>query len=206
MESLRFQIPLMWVRLRNCQQMVNDSTQRQLWSVPVKAEDIPETGRHFRLSTDGAIRAAIAAHAGLRSIEKLEASFEVTRRGRDGLRAIGEVNAVVGQSCVVTLEPINSVVSEPVDVSFVPLLPTASAGGIAAAPILSAADADDDPPELLVDGRIDLGALAIEFLILGIDPYPRGEGAKFVAPQVDVEDSSPFAALAKLKRRSDRGN
>ncbi len=36
--------------------------------------------------------------------------------------------------------------------------------------------ADEDPPELIEDGRIDLGAVAAEFLALGLDPYPRKPG------------------------------
>jgi hypothetical protein len=50
----------------------------------------------------------------------------------------------------------------------------------------------------LLDGAIDLGALAIEFLILGIDPYPRKPGAKFEPPQDLKPDPGPFAALAGL--------
>ena len=58
----------------------------------------------------------------------------------------------------------------------------------------------EDPPELIVNGTIDLGALATEFLVLGLDPYPRKAGAVFepVLAPTDPEDH-PFAALAKLK-------
>ena len=34
----------------------------------------------------------------------------------------------------------------------------------------------------MIDGKIDLGALAAEFFALGLDPYPRKPGAEFVAP------------------------
>ena len=37
----------------------------------------------------------------------------------------------------------------------------------------------EDPPEPIVNGAIDLGALAAEFLMLGLDPYPRKPGAVF---------------------------
>ncbi|MGZ5835725.1 MAG: YceD family protein, partial [Xanthobacteraceae bacterium] len=49
-------------------------------------------------------------------------------------------------------------------------------------------------------------ALATEFLILGIDPYPRKPGATFVAPASESADGGPFAALAKLKPPPDKGN
>ena len=44
----------------------------------------------------------------------------------------------------------------------------------------------------------------IEFLILGLDPYPRKPGAVFQQPQDVKPDPSPFAALAGLKDRDGR--
>ena len=58
----------------------------------------------------------------------------------------------------------------------------------------------EDPPEMLRDGAVDLGAVAIEFLLLGIDPYPRKPGAVFDAPPAGDPVSHPFAALAALKK------
>src|SRR5689334_19327727 len=57
-----------------------------------------------------------------------------------------------------------------------------------------------EPPEALQDGVVDLGAVAAEFLLLGIDPYPRKEGAAFDAPPVADPSGHPFAALATLKK------
>ncbi len=34
----------------------------------------------------------------------------------------------------------------------------------------------EDPPDPIIDGKIDLGALAAEFFALGLDPYPRKPG------------------------------
>jgi uncharacterized metal-binding protein YceD (DUF177 family) len=64
----------------------------------------------------------------------------------------------------------------------------------------------EDPPEPIVNGAIDLGALATEFLMLALDPYPRKEGAVFepvIAP-VDPADH-PFAALEALKSADSQG-
>ena len=58
----------------------------------------------------------------------------------------------------------------------------------------------DDPPEAIRDGVIDLGAVATEFLLLGLDPYPRKPGAVFDAPPAGDPKSHPFAALAALKK------
>ena len=64
--------------------------------------------------------------------------------------------------------------------------------------------ADEDDPDPVVDGKIDLGALAAEFFALGLDPYPRKPGAEFVAPVAQAPPDSPFTALAG-RRASDSG-
>jgi len=71
------------------------------------------------------------------------------------------------------------------------------------APRAVSAAALDEEPEPLVDGRIDLGAIATEFLVLGIDPHPRKRGVAFELPVVEADpDVHPFAALAALKKGS----
>jgi hypothetical protein len=52
---------------------------------------------------------------------------------------------------------------------------------------------------------LDLGALATEFLMLGINPYPRKPGSQFAAPVVEDAGEHPFAALEALKKRPGRG-
>lgn len=164
------------------------------WRVPVAVEDIAETGARFDLAADDEVRAAIARLAGLRDLPRLQATFEITRQGGDGLRVSGRVSATVGQNCVVTLEPLVSDVEEDVEVVFMPQSAAAQngdgkAGGL---PV----DAKWDDPEPLVGGVVDLGALATEFLILGINPYPRKAGATFEPPRDLQPEPGPFAALA----------
>jgi uncharacterized metal-binding protein YceD (DUF177 family) len=164
------------------------------WNVPLSISDVPEGGRHLDLAADARARAAVAALAGLAALPRLEASFDVTRHGRGGLRVVGHVSATVGQTCVVTLEPLENEVEEDIDVVFVPA---------AAPPDEGFAEVEvplEDAPEPLVGGMIDLGAIATEFLILGLDPYPRKPDAVFEAPPAGDEATHPFAALAELKK------
>jgi hypothetical protein len=165
------------------------------WRVPVATEDIAEGGQQFALAADAEVRAGIAQMVGLRDLPRLEADFDVSRQGADGLRVIGRVSATVGQNCVVTLEPLANEIEETVDLIFMP--------SAAADPAPAESDEDDgvrdgkwDDPEPLIGGQIDLGALATEFLILGLDPYPRKPGAVFEPPRDFQPEESPFAALA----------
>jgi hypothetical protein len=55
-----------------------------------------------------------------------------------------------------------------------------------------------DPPDPIIHGQIDLGALAAEFLALNLDLYPRKPGVTFEKLYVGGEASgtvSPFAGL-----------
>jgi uncharacterized protein DUF177 involved in 23S rRNA accumulation len=168
------------------------------WSVPVRRDDVPETGLRRDLVGDEATRAAVAALAGVRALPRLQASFNLMRQGT-GLKVTGEVLATVEQTCVVTLEPMTSEVRESIELIFV----SADASPLPEADQMpDVIDPDvPDGPEPLVNGTADLGAVATEFLLLGIDPYPRKADAVFDAPNGPAEGSGakPFAVLAKLK-------
>jgi Large ribosomal RNA subunit accumulation protein YceD/Ubiquinol-cytochrome C chaperone len=168
------------------------------WQVPVAVEEVPETGQHFDLVADARVRAAVAKAAGLRELPRFEASFDVTRRG-GGLHVVGSISATVGQNCVVTLEPLANDVEETIDLTFEPsqrLAASAENEG-------QQHDVKWDDPEPLIGGVVDLGVLATEFLMLGLDPYPRKPGAVFEPPQDAKPDEGPFAALGRLAKRQD---
>ncbi len=164
------------------------------WSVPVRVEDVPLEGLHREITADAQTRQAIAETAGLRALTRLDARFELTRRGADGLHVRGDISATVGQNCVVSLEPLENEIAEDFDLVFAP------AAGPAGQKSHQLVDLDDDQPEVLQGGAFDLGALAVEFLLLGVDPYPRKAGVAFGAATPVDEGEHPFAALAALKR------
>jgi hypothetical protein len=168
----------------------------QPWHVPVRLEDVPETGLHLDLMADAPVRAGLAALAGVIDIPRLEAVLDVVRHG-NGLQMTGRVSATVGQTCVITLEPLQNEVDEPINVVFAPVASDFAAVELEAEDLPE--DALREPPEILSDGTADVGAIAAEFLLLGIDPYPRKPGAEFEPPAEQAGVVSPFGALAKLK-------
>ncbi len=167
------------------------------WHFPVAVEDVPELGEHFDLTADSQVRAAIAKAAGLRDLTRLEANFDVNRQ-RGGLRVVGRIAATVGQTCVVTLEPVANEVAEDVDLLFAPQASVAESGGAAIRPEGSKYDV-----EPLIGEVVDLGAVATEFLVLGLDPYPRKPGAVFESPEETAAGDGPFSALAALQKGRD---
>jgi uncharacterized metal-binding protein YceD (DUF177 family) len=192
---------------RNTRERKADKQAPAPWQVPVAIADVAETGRHFDLVADNEVRAAVARLVGLRDLPRLEANFDVTRHGADGLHVSGRVSATVGQNCVVTLEPLANEIDEDIDLLFAPPPPLVArkAGEDEAAEKASERpERRWNEPEPLAGGVVDLGALATEFLILGLDPYPRKPGAVFEPPQEVKPDPGPFAALAGLKDRDGR--
>ena len=57
-------------------------------------------------------------------------------------------------------------------------------------------------PDIVMNGEIDLGDIAIEQLALILDDHPRKDGEEFSSIIEDVTPvkNNPFAALAKLKK------
>jgi uncharacterized metal-binding protein YceD (DUF177 family) len=163
--------------------------------VPLAVSAVSEAGRHLHLVADAQTRAAVATLAGLVGLPRLEASFDVTRRGRSGLHVVGRVSATVIQTCVVTLEPLENEVDEDIDIAFSPAAASSFDEHVGEVEVPL-----EDAPEPLIGGAIDLGAIATEFLMLGLEPYPRKPDAVLELPPSSEEAAHPFAALAELKK------
>jgi hypothetical protein len=172
---------------------MTDQTAERPWSVLVPLHDIPETGKHVALEASAEIRAALARPAGVDAVERLGAQFDLTLRGRDGVHVEGRVRATVRQVCVVTLEPVVNEIDEAVDVD---VAPPRAAAKVDVADDIELEPAGPEEPEPLTGNGVDLGVLATEFLLLGVDPYPRKPGVAFEAPESGDPAAHPFAALA----------
>jgi len=152
-----------------------------------RVDDLPALGRHVRLEPSPDLLAALAKPAGVEAVERLVAAFDLTPRGT-GVHIGGRVTATVRQTCGITLEPMRNEIDEAVDVDYAPA--RAAPGDVAG----------EDEPEPLTGNSIDLALLATEFLILGVDPYPRKADAAFDPPAAD-EPAHPFAALAGWNKK-----
>jgi hypothetical protein len=170
------------------------------WNVLVRLDSVPDDGLHVTLTADPATCATVARLVDVDAVLRFEARFDVIRHGKSGLTVTGEVSARVRQSCVLTLEPVENDISEPVVVVFA--APKADAKVIPEE-IEIAVDGDDSP-EPLVNGTADLGHLATEFLALAVDRYPRKPGVEFRPPATADHGGSPFDALAVLKKNGNQ--
>ena len=153
---------------------------------PTPVADLPPEGLEVIVEAGPEEREALARDFRLPEIHALTGTFRLTGT-RSRVHVSGHVHASVRQICVVTLDPFDSDIREDVEVDF-------AAGPVEAGP-------GEDPPDAIVNGTVDLGALTAEFLALGLDPHPRKPGVDFTFEAVDDRPESPFAALKTLKRR-----
>jgi uncharacterized metal-binding protein YceD (DUF177 family) len=170
-----------------------DTSRPLLFSRPLAVADIPSRGLHIKVEASAEERDRVAAEFELAGLEQLTGTFHLRAVG-EGARLEGEVEAHIRQICVVSLEPFDARLSEKVDLLF---MPEPRSGQTPPAGEITVSLEEEDPPEPIVDGRIDLGAVTLEFLALGIDPYPRKPGVELGYENADEEKPpSPFAALA----------
>ncbi len=161
----------------------------------VRIDALPKEGQTLTVEASPTEREALASLYKLPAIAALTATLHVEADGGGGARVTGVVHGAVTQICVVSLEPFNATVEEPVEALFAPQADE-DLSRRAGRETLAFSLADEDDPDPVIDGKIDLGALAAEFFALGLDPYPRKPGAEFVAPAEPAPPDSPFAALA----------
>ncbi|WP_441236589.1 YceD family protein [Bradyrhizobium sp. 930_D9_N1_4] len=171
------------------------------WRSPVIVAQIPDTGVHRKLEASAAERLAMAEFAGLREVLSAQADLEIVPKSGGRYQVTGSVRARIGQTCVVTLDPIENEIDEEVDLIFAP-----EAEARRLADLIEEGRDDEEPPEVvdppepIANGIIDLGRIATDAIFLAVDPYPRKQGVVFEAEVTapDPEDH-PFAVLKALQ-------
>ncbi len=155
-------------------------------------------GSAVTVATTSEQQTKIAQMLALPAIDALEGNFTLTPIKRGLVKVTGTVTASIHQTCVVTLDAFETQVTEQVDLEFIEAdkAPTVKQPSLKPEPEQDLED--NDPPDLIVDGHIDLGAVTVEFLALALDPFPRKPGAEFNYIDPADEKENPFAKLIKL--------
>ena len=150
---------------------------------------IGAAGAALTVRADPAECAAVALRLQIPAVAALACSFRLRRVGEAVIEAVGTLDAVVTQVCVVSLEEFAQPVHETFTLHFVP-----------------AGSEDDDPDPASIDqvpfsgSALDLGEAAVEQLALALDPYPRMPGVA-LPPEWADPAGNPFAALSDLRHK-----
>ena len=173
------------------------------FSRPLDVADLPPAGVEQEISATPEERAALARRFGLIALDRLEARLSVKALHGGLYRVEGEIVAEATQRCVVSLEPVPARLDAPFASTFV------QASGRDAPEIHLDGVGEEDDPEPLDGGRIDLGETVAQHFALALDPYPRKPGVDLAqvvgaAPaEISREaTSSPFAKLTELNKKS----
>ena len=163
------------------------------YSEPVRLHQLGSGVKRI-LEPDASIRARIVRALDLASLDAFTAEMELVP-SPGGWRLSGRIRASLAQTCGITLEPLPIEIDAPFALTLAESVEEDSEEIIITL--------DDESPDLIENGQIDLGQYAVEQLALRLDPFPRKPGAEFVQPPEPAE-ISPFAVLKQL-RASDEG-
>jgi len=160
----------------------------------------------FVFEPDAPTLEALRAEFGLVALRKLRLDGKISPKGRSDWQLDANLGATVVQSCVVTLEDVQTRIEAPVARFYTNDLPELDPSEEIEMP-----DDDTVEPKPAV---VDLAALATEALALNLPLYPRAEGASlkdanFTEPGKTAmrdEDTRPFAGLADLRSQLEAKN
>jgi uncharacterized metal-binding protein YceD (DUF177 family) len=176
----------------------------------IEVDEIPSKGLQMRLKADAEQRTALAKRFDILAVDSLSAECRlIMLAGGPMVQMKGTILAVVQQSCVVTQVPLTQSLRVPISLEFAP--PSMVEENVE----LTLEDAD--PPDVILDGKIDVGEAVAQQLALALDPYPRQDGADLdqVLDALPAgrkalldrsERENPFAALAGLSKSTGKGD
>ncbi|WP_313003609.1 DUF177 domain-containing protein [Brevundimonas sp.] len=163
------------------------------YSEPLRLHQIG-AGVQRRLSPDADARKRIARALDLQALEAFETDINLVPTV-SGWRLEGRVVADAVQTCGLTLEPLPVHIDRKFSVQMVEATEREEDedGEIDL-------ELDDDSPDRIEGGGLDLGQYAVEQLALSLDPFPRKPGAVFEQPK-EPGEISPFAVLKSLQSK-----
>jgi uncharacterized metal-binding protein YceD (DUF177 family) len=184
-----------------------------VWSDKIDVQHIKGQKERFALKPDAALCQTIADFIGIEALSDLEAVLYIHKMPKRYLyKVTGNIKATLTQQCVVSLEPVKTTITDDSlegwysnDTNVIALekakrLKIAETQKDAEFPIMN----DEDDPDIIEDNMIDLGALALEYLVMNIPLFPRADQAKIAPEYVEDEKKNPFAVLQGLLPK-DRG-
>ncbi len=171
---------------------------------PVNVAKLPGSGMRIRLEASPEEFRQIADYLNVLELMEFSGLLNFIPWGRDGLKVEGEIKACLNSACPVTLKPVRQDILTNFSAKFVP------DGSKLAKPRLNnegemVLEVDsDDIPDVFEGDELDAWAIALEYLLLGIDHFARAEGAQMgeitSKPESESPEPSPFAKLQSLKK------
>ena len=171
---------------------------QKLFSYPIVVDDLSAAKREYKLEASPKDLVYIAEVLKVPAVKSCKSKIELRFDHKNHrLDVSGKVEAVLVQESVISLELFDKKYEGEFSLFF---------DTKATYKDIRELDEElgDEIPDLVVDGKIDLGDITIEQVALLIDDYPRQEGEVFeFISEFDEETTkaqNPFSVLAKLKK------
>ena len=166
------------------------------FSYPLKIDELGQGEQRYSLKADKEQLITLADILQIPAVKNFEAEMNLFFQKKKGMLEVsGKVNAELSLISVISLEPFD----KKYETNFKVVYDTnAKYEDI----YQDDEDINLDLPDIVMDGQIDLGDIAIEQLALVLEDHPRMEGEIFDSV---IEDDltikhNPFAVLEKLKK------
>lgn len=181
------------------------------FSYPISLDSISVRGSEYEITAKKTECALLAERFGILEVVALTAKVRLQPiAGGALIRLTGTLDAQVIQSCGVTLQPVPARIKEDISMSFAPECDEDEDE-------IDLSLDEEDPPDPIVGGIIDIGDAVAEHLALALEPFPRAPGAEFQNAEFgdprgkisekNVEQApvspNPFAVLASLRKNQE---
>jgi hypothetical protein len=152
---------------------------------------LAKKGERIKGSADASLLVEVAAQLKILRVDSLEWELVAKPWGKKGFRLDGVVKGTVAQACTITLAPVVEQIEEVLDLRFVPeetFKEKPRKPGFEEDINFDASP--EDEPETYAGDVFDAMPFVIEHLALGLDPYPRADGAEFVEIETAPQETS----------------
>lgn len=166
------------------------------FSYPLQIDELGQGEQTYKLRADKEQLQTLAEILQVPAVNSFGANIGLKFQKKRGLLEVyGTVKANLGLISVISLEPFDKDYTAEFKLTYDTNATYEDIYG-------EDDDIKDDVPDIVYDGKIDLGDIAIEQIALIMEDHPRKDGEEFDAVIEDNEPvkNNPFAALAKLKK------
>lgn len=168
------------------------------FSYPIKIEDLKQSDYKYELTADSAELEDITQILQVEKVHEFKAEIFLKLNNRaNNLRVWGNVFAKIERKSVITLDNFIKNYNVPFELNFDT---RATYNDIKELEC----NIEDEVPDIIENGCINLADIAIEQIALNLEDYPRAEGEVFdgalYGDSEEPKKENPFAVLAKLKK------
>lgn len=171
---------------------------QNLFTYPLKLEDMSQAAHTYKLKASADELKFITEVMKVPAVKNFAADVTVKLRAKEHMADVsGKVWADVEHTSVISLENFIRHYKTEFALKFDTKM---TAEELRALDF----DIDEDAPDILDHGQIDLAAIAMEQLALVLDDFPRQDGEEFSFisefDENETQQNNPFAVLKKLKK------